>query len=303
MIVMRKLFSMMLVCVTFNIIAQRPILPDFHADPSIHYWDGKYWIYPSTDEIGSKSWLEMRRWHCYSSVDLEEWHCEGEIFGLDKISWADEAAFAPDAMKRNGKYYFYFPAGFNIGVAVSDMPNKGFVDALGEPLIRNKEAHGIMAFDPCIFVDDDERAFLYYGGGYRCGVVELNDDMISKKNEIERLDLPGYGEGIWVHKRGDIYYFSYPMEVHKKGEVKQLLVYCTAPSPKGPFTYHGVLLDNDSRNSHHSIIEIDDRWYIFYHVEGNSPYERRVCVEYLEYDKFGNIMPVMMTENGIKPLE
>ena len=36
-------------CVKFC-LAQKPILPDFHADPSIHYWDYRYWIYPSTGE-------------------------------------------------------------------------------------------------------------------------------------------------------------------------------------------------------------------------------------------------------------
>lgn len=100
--------------------ADNPILPDFHADPSIRSWDGKYWIYPSTDEPGSTSWDEMRRWHVYSSVDLSDWTNEGEIFSLEQVSWADHAAFAPDAMKWKGKYYFFFPAGFQIGVAVSE---------------------------------------------------------------------------------------------------------------------------------------------------------------------------------------
>ncbi len=287
---------------TTTIFAQKPILPPYHADPSAHYWDGKYWIYPSTDEAGSESWLEMKRWHCYSSTNLADWKCEGEIFGLDKISWATQAAFAPDAVKRGDKYYFFFPAEFNIGVAISDKPNGPFEDAIGKPLIKNQEAHDILAFDPCIFIDDDNTPYLYYGGGYKCGVVELGDDLISKKGEIKLLDLPGYGEGIWVHKRDGVYYLSYPMEVERKGEVKQLLAYCTAPTPYGPFTYHGVFLDNDSRNSHHSIIEIEGKWYIFYHIQGPSPYERLVCVEYLEYDKDGNIMPIMMSDEGIKPL-
>ncbi|NQZ79071.1 MAG: family 43 glycosylhydrolase, partial [Ekhidna sp.] len=116
--------------------SQKAILPDFHADPSAHKWDGKYWIYPSTDEPESKSWREMRRWHCYSSTDLVSWTNEGEIFNLDSVSWADYAAYAPDAMKWKGKYYFFFPAAYNIGVAISDKPNGPFQDALGKPLIK-----------------------------------------------------------------------------------------------------------------------------------------------------------------------
>ncbi|MBN2174326.1 MAG: family 43 glycosylhydrolase [Bacteroidales bacterium] len=109
-----------------SVVAQKPILPDFHADPSAHKWDGKYWIYPSTDEPGSTSWLQMRRWECYYSINLADWKHEGEIFNLDSVSWADQAAFAPDCMKWNEKYYFFFPADFNIGVAVSDRPNGPF---------------------------------------------------------------------------------------------------------------------------------------------------------------------------------
>jgi hypothetical protein len=85
--------------------------------------------------------------------------------------------------------------------------------------------------------------------------------------------------------------------------VKQLLVYCTSTTPYGPFTYHGSFFDNDSRNSHHSIIQIEDKWYLFYHIQGPSPYERRVCVDYLEYNDDGTIKEVFMTEEGVKPLK
>lgn len=285
-----------------SLYAQKPILPDFHADPSAHEWDGKYWIYPSTDEHGSTSWLEMKRWECYSSTDLINWKNEGQIFSLDDVSWAEQAAFAPDCMKWNGKYYFFFPANFNIGVAISDKPNGPFKDALGKPLIENGEA-GVTAFDPCIFIDDDTTPYLYYGGWETVGMVKLNDDLISRAEPIRKLDLEYYNEGIWVHKRNDVYYFSYPRQYKEKGKEKQILVYSTASSPYGPFEYQGEILDNNSRNSHHSIVEFEGQWYIFYHIEGPSPYERRVCVEYLEYDDKGKIIPVKMTRDGIKSIK
>jgi hypothetical protein len=48
---------MKLKCISFLFLvatlhAQKPILPDFHADPS-------------TDGPGSKDWTEMKRWHTY----------------------------------------------------------------------------------------------------------------------------------------------------------------------------------------------------------------------------------------------
>jgi beta-xylosidase len=282
--------------------AQKPILPDFHADPSAHEWDEKYWIYPSTDERGSTSWRQMKQWSCFSSTNLTEWKDEGKIFSLQDITWATNSAFAPDAMKWKGKYYFFFPAGFQIGVAVSDTPNGPFKDALGHPLIKRGEVRGVETMDPAIFIDDDQTPYLYFGGGNGAAVVKLKDNLLERDGEIKKLDLKGYEEGIWVHKRGDTYYFSYPIGNRRDGKQKQLMAYSTAKSPFGPFTYQGVILDNDSRNSHGSIIQIKDKWYLFYHVQGPSPYERRVCVDYLEYNEDGTIKEVKMTKTGIKPV-
>jgi len=290
-----------LVGVSLGLSAQKPILPDFHADPSFHQWDGKYWLYPSKDEPGSTTWKQMKRWECFSSTNLTDWKNEGEIFGLDKIKWADEAAFAPDAMKWKGKYYFFFPAGFKIGVAVSDKPNGPFVDALGKPLIENREVKAVNTFDPCIFIDDDQRPYLYYGGGNGCAIMPLKANLIERAADPVQLPLKGYAEGIWVFKRKGVYYFTYPSHREKNGKITQLLVYSTAPTPYGPFTYRGSFLDNKSRNSHHSIAKVGDQWYLFYHIQGPSAYERRVCAEYLYFDKEGLIKPIEMTKEGIKP--
>lgn len=289
----------------YSIIAlgQKPILPDFHADPSIHYWDDKFWIYPSTDEPGSTAWLQMRRWSVYSSENLVNWMDEGQILSLDDIAWASEAAFAPDAIKWKDRYYFFFPAGFQIGVAVSDRPNGPYKDALGKPLISKAAVEGVLSFDPCIFIDDDGTPLLYYGGGNGVAVVELKDNLIELKGPIRKLPLRNYGEGIWVHKRDGTYYFSYPIHIERDGKTKQLLAYSTSDSPFGPFEYRGIILDNNSRNSHHSIIEVEGKSYLFYHVEGPSPYERRVCADYLYYFEDGSIKEVKMTQQGIGPLK
>ncbi len=300
---MRYFLFLIIFCVSTSILyAQKPILPGFHADPSAHYWDGKYWIYPSTDEPGSTSWDEMYRWHCYSSTDLKNWKNEGEIFNLDSISWANNAAFAPDAVKWKGQYYFFFPAGMQIGVGVSKNPNGPFVDILGKPLIKQYQCEGVSSFDPTIFIDNDSIPYLYYGGWENVAVVRLKDNLIELDEEIKKIELPNYNEGIWVHKIKDTYYFTYPIAIERNGKEKQLLAYCTSKSPYGPFKYHGTFFDNDSRNSHHSIIKIRDKWYLFYHVEDASPYERIVCVEYLEYNPDGTIKEIKMTKEGIEPI-
>lgn len=105
--------------------ARNPILPDFHADPSAHEWDGRMWIYPSHDIPGSTGW-DMVDWHCFSSEDLVHWTDHGVIFSLKDVSWAEKWAWAPDCVRRNGLYYFYFPADDQIGVAVADRPEGPF---------------------------------------------------------------------------------------------------------------------------------------------------------------------------------
>jgi arabinoxylan arabinofuranohydrolase len=120
--------------------------------------------------------------------------------------------------------------------------------------------------------------------------VKLKQDMITRDGPIQVLDLKNYHEGIWVHKRNGLYYFSYPS--YRGDMVANLMEYSVAKNPLGPFQYKGVILDNHSRNIHGSISEFKERWWLFYHVAGPSPYERRVCVAPLHYDKDGNILPV-----------
>ncbi len=272
--------------------SQKQILPDFHADPSAHVWDGKMWIYPSHDIAGSEFW-DMVDWHCFSSADLVNWTDHGVIFSLDDISWAEKWAWAPDCMKRNDRYYFYFTADDQIGVAVSDSPAGPFKDALGKPLIERNES-GTRVMDPAIFIDDDEQAYLYFGQN-ELRVVRLNEDMVTRNGDIVKLEAENFHEGIWVHKIDSIYYLTYPS--YKGDKVANLLEYSIGKSPYGPFEYKGVIMDNRSRNIHHSIVKFNDQWYIFYHVQGPSPYERRVCMSRLYYNTDGTIIPVNIAEN------
>lgn len=294
---MKRILSILLFVVPVLGWAQKPILPDFQADPTARVFDGEIWIYPSHDIAGSTGW-NMLDWHAFSSSDLVNWTDHGVIFGVKDLTWADRFAWAPDCVTRNGKYYFYFPADFQIGVAVAAAPSGPFKDALGRPLVGRDEG-GSKAMDPCVFIDDDGQAYLYFGQN-QLFVTKLAADMVTRASPLTALEMPHFHEGIWVHKRDGLYYFSYPSSLGDK--VANLLEYSTAPTPTGPFTYRGVILDNRSRNVHHSIVRVGERWLIFYHVQGPSPYERRVCVENLEYNADGTIKPVAMTASGAGPL-
>jgi beta-xylosidase len=281
-----------------NGIIHNPIIEGYYADPTARVFDGKIWVYPSHDIAGSQGW-DMVDWHCFSSTDLKNWTDHGIIFGLKDLTWAAKYAWAPDCINRNGEYYFYFPADFQIGVAVSKSPTGPFKDALGKPLVAKNEG-GTTAMDPCVFIDDDGQAYLYYGQNSLC-MVKLKDDMITKDGEITKIPLKNFHEGIWIHKKDSLYYLSYPS--NKGNMVANLLEYSIGKTPYGPFKYKGIIMDNRSRNVHHSIVKFNNKWYLFYHVQGPSPYERRVCMEYLEYNPDGTIKPIKMTKDGISPIK
>src|SRR5690606_31655207 len=118
-----------------------------------------------------------------------------------------------DCAYKNGTYYFYYPHpsdskwndSWKIGVATSTEPAQGFVDrgyieGLG----------GFAMIDPCVFVDDDGRAYMYYGGGSQCAGGELADDMMSIKGEMVPMEgIEDFHEAAWVFKRNGLYYLTY----------------------------------------------------------------------------------------------
>lgn len=281
-----------------------PILPDFHADPSARVIGDEVWIFPSHDVTGSKYYWEMVDWHAFSSKDLVNWKDQGKIFSLEDTQWAKRYAWAPDAIERNGKYYFYFCASDTpgkeknvancLGVAVANQPQGPYVDALGKPLVTSKKAK-TTAMDPCVFADDDGQVYLYFGQ-VKLRVAKLNNDMVSFKGRLRTIEAKGFHEGIYMHKHNNKYYLSYP---EFDGVNAGKLAYSMSDSPFGPFEYKGVILDNKSRNVHHSIIKFKDQWFLFYHIQGPSAYERRVCAEFLFYNEDGTIKPIEMTKEGI----
>lgn len=276
-------------------VCNRQILPDFEADPSARVFNHQLWIYPSHDIAGSNDWV-MVDWHAFSSTDLVNWTDHGIIFQVSDLTWAQRYAWAPDCIQRNRKYYFYFAADNQIGVAVSDKPDGHFKDALGKPLIARNEG-STRAIDPNVFIDDDGQAYLFYGQN-ALRVVKLKSDMITRDGPVISISLEKFHEGIWMHKRNGIYYLSYPS---KDGNKASKLEYSTGKSVLGPFEYKGTIIDNHSRNIHGSITAFRGNWYLFYHIQGPSPYERRVCMTPLSFLPDGTIQPVGIETQHLLP--
>jgi hypothetical protein len=220
---------------------------------------------------------------------------------LADVPWADRQLWAPDAAYKDGRYYLYFPAKdrdgvFRIGVATGERPEGPFTP---EPL----PMPGAYSIDPSVFVDEDGAAYLYVGGihggqlqRWATGrydpaagdadlnqpeaaslmpkVARLSDDMLTLAEPLRDaviLDEHGqplkggdldrrFFEAAWLHRYNGLYYLSY-----STGDT-HFIAYATATMPYGPFTYRGqVLLPVQGWTTHHSIVEVEGQWRLFYH--------------------------------------
>ena len=86
-------------------------------------------------------------------------------------------------------------------------------------------------------------------------VLDENGEPIKAGDEDRR-----YFEGPWMHKFNGKYYLSYSTGT------THYIVYATSDDPMGPFTYRGRIMEPVlGWTTHHSIVEIDGKWMIFYH--------------------------------------
>jgi len=281
-----------------------PVLPGANADPHIAVFDGTFYIYPTTD--GTEGWRSTS-FSTWSSRDLVSWKNEGVILDLPRdLAWADIHAWAPAIAAKNGKYYYYYSADKNIGVAVADKPEGPFTDPLGKPLVPRSLFPTMQAIDPMVFVDEDGSAYLYWGQG-RCKAVRLSDDMISfDPAEVRDLTPPGYNEGPFVHKRNGKYYLSW--SEFDTRDPRYSVAYGTGDSPLGPFTkaeVNPILRQSGAVKGagHHSIVKMPGRedWVIAYHrfqVPDGNGYNRETCLSPLRHAEDGSLLPVDVFESA-----
>ncbi len=280
---------------------KNPVLPGFNADPQIAAFGDKFYIYPTTD--GYADWLSTK-FRAFSSTDLATWKDEGVVLDLGPdVTWADNKAWAPGIAQKNGTYYFYFSAGQAIGVAASTSPTGPFKDALGQPLVGVGQ-YGVQAIDPDAFIDDDGRAYLYFGSSSSGRVVELNADMISFKGTPQTVSVPGFREGSAVFKRNGKYYFMF--SENDTRDENYDVAYGMASSPFGPFIKPPVnpILKKDTSKGilgtgHNSVLALPSGdYYIAYHrfaVPNGDGTHREVCLDRLEFNADDTIAPVKTT--------
>ena len=284
------------IAVEMNSYADNPIIQTkFTADPAPMVYKDTVYLYTSHDEDDATR-FHMLNWMLYTSTDMVNWTDRGIIASLKTFSWAaDNNAWAPQCIFRNGKFYLYCPVAqktgpMAIGVAVSDSPYGPFTDPLGKPLIANSGED----IDPTVFVDDDIQAYLYWGNP-NCYYVKLNEDMISYSDSAVKISSrpPNYQEGPWLWKRNGLYYLGYASTCCPEG-----IGYAMSNSPTGPWTYKGMIMDPDGRSSgnHPGIIDYKGNSYIFgfnyainFLLTSTHRERRSVCVEKMNYNPDGTI--------------
>ena len=199
-------------------------------------------------------------------------------------------------------------------------------------------------FDPGIFKDDDGRLYLYTGfalqgnpilldgskpteHGPMCFEIDSSDMLTVKSGpsyigiagEKEAAGTPYEGhpflEASSMRKFGDTYYFIYSsLNSHE-------LCYATSDNPVSGFRYGGILVSNGdiglpgvtdvknarnyTGNTHGSLIEINGKYYIFYHRHSNRKQSsRQACAEQIRFEN-GRFYQAEMTSCGLNggPLE
>jgi len=291
--------------------ATNPLIMDqFTADPTARVFEGKIYVYPSHDirpppeYKGRPNWFVMEDYHVFSSENLTDWKDHGVIVSQTGVEWADPNAYAmwaPDCVFKDGKYYFYFPAmaksgGFRIGVAVADTPYGPF-----KPLATYIE--GVKGIDPGVLIDKDGSAYLYYSLN-KIFVARLKPNMTEIEGEpavIDNLPAKGLLEGPFTFERNGTYYLTYP---HVENKIERL-EYATSTSPMGPFKPAGVILDESESGCwtvHHSILDYQGQWYLFYHDRDLSPAfdkNRSIRADKLAFNEDGSIRKVTPTLRGV----
>jgi hypothetical protein len=283
----------------------RYLIPhDYMADPAVHLFNGKLYIYPSHDresgipENDNGDHFDMKDYHVFSMDDIDGPATDhGVVLDVKDIPWAGRQLWDCDVAHKNGKYYMYFPLKdkndiFRIGVAIADKPEGPFIP-LSDPI------RGSYSMDPAIWEENGEY-YMYFGGlwggqlqRYRdnkaleCAafpadhepaiparVVKLSEDMLQFAEEprpVIILDKEGKpltaGDN---HRR-----FFEASWLHKyngkyyfsysTGDTHKLC-YAVGDNPYGPFIYKGVILTPVvGWTTHHAIVEFKGKWYLFHH--------------------------------------
>ena len=301
-------------CTSQQHFSGNPVFPGWYADPEGIIYNRKFWIFPTY----SAPYKDQVFMDAFSSKDLTNWRKHARIIDTVAVSWAEKAMWAPSVIERKGKYFLFFGANDiqsdeetgGIGIAVAEKPEGPYRDYLGKPLV-DKFHNGAQPIDQFVFEDSDGRLYLIYGGWRHCNIVRLKDDLtgvepLEDGTLFREITPEGYVEGPFMFIRNGKYYFMWS-EGGWTGP-NYSVAYAIGDSPFGPFERIGKILQQDpsiaTGAGHHSVIRIPgtEKYYIVYHrrpLGEKDRNSREVCIDRMEFDENGFILPVVITKEGV----
>lgn len=277
---------------------------DYMADPAVHVFNGRLYIYPSHDresgipENDNGDHFDMKDYHVFSMDDIDGPVTDhGVVLDVKDIAWAGRQLWDSDVAHKDGRYYMYFPLKdkndiFRLGVAISESPEGPFIP-------QDNPIRGSYSIDPAIFQEGDDY-YMYFGGlwggqlqRYRnnkaleCAklpegdepalcpkVVKLSKDMLNFDGEPQDLLILDENGKPLTGGDNERRFFEASWMHKYKGKYyfsystgdTHLLCYAVGDNPLGPFTYQGVILTPVvGWTTHHAIVEFKGKWYLFHH--------------------------------------
>lgn len=311
---------------------------EYIPDGEPYVFDGRVYVYGSHDSYNGFVFCmgDYMGWSAPED-DLGDWRCEGVIYPRDADPMNADGSmclFAPDVTRGpDGRYYLYYVLDHAsvVSVAVCDKP-AGRYRFLG--YVRDRDGIRLgerpgdePQFDPGVLTEGS-RTYLYTGfcspgDKSRHGAMAsvLGPDMLTLEEGpvfvvpgCEYAQNTGFEEHAFfeapsIRKRGETYYLVYSSTAMHE------LCYAVSSHPLRGFRYGGVIVSNcdlraDGRepagkimayggNNHGSIVEILDKWYIFYHRQTNGTwFSRQGCIEPIRFLPDGSIPQAELTSNG-----
>ena len=146
--------------------------------------------------------------------------------------------------------------------------------------------------------DGDEYQMLDY---HVLTMDSIDAECIDHGEALHVRDVPWARNQMWapdvVYKNGK-YYLVFPAR-DKEGNFR--LGIATGEEPEGPFTYQGRILEPViGWTTHHSIVEFEGKWYLFYHdceLSKGINHRRTVKFTELHYNEDGSIQTIFPYED------
>jgi len=255
---------------------------DYMADPAVHVFDGKLYIYPSHDresgipENDNGDHFDMNDYHVFSTEDIENTPLtdHGVVLKVSDIPWSGRQLWDCDVAFKNGKYYMYYPLKdkndiFRIGVAIADNPAGPFIPE-SDPI------KGSYSIDPAVFLAPDGHHYMYFGGlwggqlqrysnnkalesaylpegdelALPSRVARLSDDMLGFAEDPKPIViLDEAGNPMTAGQTEKRFFEASWMHIYEGKYYfsystgdTHKLCYAIGDNPYGPFTYQGVIL-------------------------------------------------------------